>query len=255
MRHLLTIIFLISFILQSCSSRHACIERKDPFYKSYKNIICKNPMLFNAYSDYNELISDSLMNDVLFKIKNKEYSVKKGALAISLFGEIGTNWEFHDFPNSDEINKFEDITEFLDYRNKRNKQINFNFKNGNDSINSKTKQILMKDLNVGKSDYILLKKDQAKIDTILKYHHSLDNERIKYRLSKYLDNTYDWKMLYTSFQLEGILGPNFEFSDSIPPNSPSFNDLDSVRMYDKQMHEMFEEIMSNIKIQSTIIED
>lgn len=152
MRHLLTIIFIISFILQSCSSRYGCIERKEPFYKNYKNIICKNPTLFNAYSDYKEIISDSLMNDVLFKIKNKEYSVKKGALAISLFGEIGTNWEFQDFPNSDEINKFEDVTEFLEYRNKRNKQINFNFKNENDSLNSKTKQILMNELDVRKSN-------------------------------------------------------------------------------------------------------
>lgn len=103
----------------------------------------------------------------------------------------------------------------------------------------------MKELDVKKYDYVLLKKDQPKIDTILKYQKRLDNDRVKYRLSKYLDKTYDWKMLYTSFQLEEIIGKDFEFSDTIPKNSPRFNDLDSVRMYDEQMKRKFEEIMND----------
>lgn len=113
----------------------------------------------------------------------------------------------------------------------------------------------MNELDVKKSDYVLLRKDQQKIDTILKYYKRLDNDRVKDRLSKYLDETYDWKMLYTSFQLEEIIGKDFEFSDTIPTNSPRINDLDSVRLYDEQMKEKFEEIMNNTLIQSRILND
>lgn len=123
-------------------------------------------------------------------------------------------------------------------------------------IHCKTKQILIHELDVGKSDYLMLKKDQAKLDTILKYHQSLENDRVKYRLAKYLDKTYDWEMLYTSFQLEGIMGPHFEFSDSIPANTPSFNDLDSLRTYVDQMEKTIDQIMNNhMNIQITFDDD
>ena len=114
----------------------------------------------------------------------------------------------------------------------------------------------MNELDVKKNDYVLLRKDQPKIDTILKYHKRLDNDRIKERLSKYLDKTYDWEMLYTSFQLEGIMGPHFEFSDSIPANTPSFNDLDSLRTYVDQMEKTIDQIMNNhMNIQITFDDD
>ena len=111
-----------------------------------------------------------------------------------------------------------------------------------------TKKYFKENLGLTQQEYNYIKKNKELRDTVIHYSEILEPDRIKYRLDKYLDKTYNWKKFYSSLQLETIFGKDFEFNDSIPKDSPRFNNLDSLREHEKKMRLKIEDIVDNVEV-------
>lgn len=99
------------------------------------------------------------------------------------------------------------------------------------SYSCSTPDYFRNELGLSKEQYRTIEKEKSVRDSILKYKQILSHERLKYRLDKYLKADYNKEKLFAAFQLEHLVGPNFEISDSIPSNSLRFSDADSTRAH------------------------